>query len=72
MCCCVVFYNCHSLNFFNSAAFHCECNFFFKKKRKKRKIKGHRQVSVPNICCGLFELEKGYNSLGAGGKTLVG
>lgn len=44
--------------------------FFFFKKRKKRKIKGHRQVSVPNI--GLFELEKGYNSLGAGGKTLVG
>lgn len=46
--------------------------FFFFFKRKKRKIKGHRQVSVPNICCGLFELEKGYNSLGAGGKTLVG
>lgn len=67
MCCCVVFYNGHSLNFFNSAAFHCECNL-----KKKRKIKGHRQASVPNIRCGLFELEKGHNSLGAGGKTLVG
>lgn len=41
MCCCVVFYNCHSLNFFNSAAFHCECNFFFfflKRKEKSRDI----------------------------------
>lgn len=46
--------------------------FFLKKKKKKRKIKGHHQVGVPNIRCGLFELEKGYNSLGAGGKTLVG